>query len=235
MGRKERISCLKIRNCKWRNTNCEGGSILEALVNTAPWWKLLGEEFWQGVRARSHANSAATGWKMTTYCTPMGNFAGGYRLSPFCSVRYSFGQKHRRQQPVASELAEMVHATTPVYTACVGGHWEATAVAIPHVTSWEVDLFREKLFKLSKYLTRCVTPSWMWSISAPWGCPVCLRTSFAPPPPCPRTHPNTHMYVPDNSVCPPVPTRPLGPRTNKSKQGGGMAEWGQQQQVPAHW
>ena len=48
-------------------------------------------------------------------------------------------------------------------------------------------------------------------------------------------HPNTHMYVPGNSVCYREPTRPLGPRSNKNKQGEGMAEWGQQKQVPAHW
>ena len=49
------------------------------------------------------------------------------------------------------------------------------------------------------------------------------------------THPNTHMYVPGNSVCQPAPTRPLGPRSNNNKQGEGMAEWGRQQQVPAYW
>ena len=39
-------------------------STFEALVNTVPWWRLLGEDLWQNVRgplASSHAMSAATG------------------------------------------------------------------------------------------------------------------------------------------------------------------------------
>ena len=61
-------ACTVCESCahyvRYLNKFSRKWSTLEAIVNTVPWWRLLGEELWQGVRppwASSNATSAATG------------------------------------------------------------------------------------------------------------------------------------------------------------------------------
>ena len=59
--------------------------------------------------------------------------------------------------------------------------------------------------------------------------PFCLLPQHPPPP---RWHANTHMYVPGNSVCYPEPTRPLGPRSNKTNRGRAWPKGGSRSKCP---